>query len=765
MVRDLQKILRMKLQRLLQMSPTEIKVRTWQQASKIMERIGSEPDPEQLLPDVLAEIDHPLVRGPYRSGDTDQAQINLLSQLRWQAGERFFPGADDGDVAALIGERFPERRREIIARADKVRENVFPILGYAPMHFGEPVDWHFDPLANVRSPRDHWSQLNTLDYNEVGDHKVIWELNRHQWLLELAQAYQFTNDESYVQKAVELLQSWMEENPPGYGINWSSSLEVAMRAMAWSWALMLMRGSATLTPQLYTQMLCWISVHGKYIERYLSWYFSPNTHLTGEALGLYYIGSLFSELEQAGKWRETSHRILVDEIDKQVYADGVYFEQATRYQYYTIDIYTQFMLLAERNGDAIPSSLRDKVERMVEVLLTMRHPNGDMPLIGDADGGWLTPFLRREPRDFQPLFSNSALVFGRADFAGAAGGLALESLWWLGSEAANNFENLHAETPGIGRLEVFPDGGYAVLRSSDQADAQQAIFDVGPLGCPHSGGHGHADLLSIQIAAFGEPLIVDPGTYHYHTDSKWREHFRSTLAHNTISIDGESQARTGGPFRWLGERPAARLNGHSEEQHHLLVDAEHDAYLRLGKLFTHRRRLVFVEAGFWLLVDDLTRVQEVADQDEDEEATDEPRSFCSNFQLAIGASSEELDDNWLRVSGRGGAGLLMRSFADAELQRSVQCGEENPEAGWVAPDYGQLHAAPTLRYRGRLAAGKSTRLLTLIVPGKDAEQTRPRVSTVGDQGLNGLRLEIGGEQWRIDIDDEAIKVAVANPDS
>ena len=79
------------------------------------------------------------------------------------------------------------------------------------------------------------------------------------------------------------------------------------------------------------------------------------------------------------------------------------------------------------------------------------------------------------------------------------------------------------------------------MRSGWTRDAHQLIFDVGPLSSPKS-GHGHADLLAIQCTVFGEAYIVDPGTYCYTAEPAWRDFFRGTAAHSTVTVDGEGQA-------------------------------------------------------------------------------------------------------------------------------------------------------------------------------------------------------------------------------
>jgi len=69
------------------------------------------------------------------------------------------------------------------------------------------------------------------------DPKIIHELNRHQHLPRLAKAYLLTGDERYSSEAVAQLNIWIDQNPPGRGINWQSSLEIGIRAISWLWTI------------------------------------------------------------------------------------------------------------------------------------------------------------------------------------------------------------------------------------------------------------------------------------------------------------------------------------------------------------------------------------------------------------------------------------------------------------------------------------------------------------------------------------------------
>src|SRR5262249_40210593 len=172
------------------------------------------------------------------------------------------------------------------------------------------------------------------------------------------------------------VRDWMRANQHGLGINWVSSLEAAFRLIAWSWAVVLFQRSPVLSPELFVRMLGHIDAHASHVRRYLSTYFSPNTHLLGEALGLFYAGTLFLELRASEEWREIGRRILEEESARQILDDGVHFELSTWYQRYTVEIYLHYAILAARNGVPVAPRSVGRVARMLDFLLAGRRPAG-----------------------------------------------------------------------------------------------------------------------------------------------------------------------------------------------------------------------------------------------------------------------------------------------------------------------------------------------------------------------------------------------------
>ena len=102
--------------------------------------------------------------------------------------------------------------------------------------------------------------------------------------------------------------------------------------------------------RLFARLLQYLDVHARHLERHLSTWFSPNTHLTGEALALLHLGVLLPELRGAARWREQGLAVLHEWFPRQVRADGTYFEQATQYHRYTTEFYFHLLLLAERSA-------------------------------------------------------------------------------------------------------------------------------------------------------------------------------------------------------------------------------------------------------------------------------------------------------------------------------------------------------------------------------------------------------------------------------
>lgn len=649
--------------------------------------------------------------------------------------DRFFPAARDPCVPNLLAKHFPDHERNLLSSANQLCGRRFDLLGYSSLNFGDPVDWHFDAVSMKRSSRIHWSRLDPLDEELIGDSKVIWELNRHQWMVQLGQAYCMTENESYALVFVNYVDEWMAENPPGMGINWSSSLELAFRMISWSWAISLFQNSEHFDSEFRARMVSWMAVHANHIERYMSHHYSPNTHLLGEALGLFYAGNVLDGLDGSARWRKAGRRVMLEQACRQISADGVHFERATCYHRYTLEMYLHLIILAKQNSDAVPNSLLEKTEAMLDYLLAIRRPNGSIPDIGDSDGGSLLPLCKRSHDDARGLFSVAAVVFERSDYAWAADGLQPEALWMFGGGVIETFNRIGLSKPNGTPSRAFIDGGYVVMRDGWGCDSHQLIFDVGPLGCPISAGHGHSDLLSIECSVSGVPIIVDPGTYCYPENDGWRSHFRSSQSHSTATVDHVSQARCAGLFSWH-DRPAASVNSCHFIGESDYADAEHEAYARLRDPVKHRRRVLFARREYWLIVDDLYGQEE--------------HQVDILFQLAsdIFVDHEALE-GWLKCCAPSGEQLLVCSFSIYDNDTSIKALDLEKKPAWVATGYGCKDTSHALVCS--VDGGLPLRVVTMLVPVvmDDSSPAFP----IANVSNGRVRLEFGRDTLLISDDE------------
>jgi hypothetical protein len=538
---------------------------------------------------------------------------SLLDDFRARPSHAFFVAFNEGQATrAALDTRFGGRERELLLeRAERIVVGKFDLLGLRGLDFGDPVDWHLEPVAGKRTPLAHWSRIDYLNASVAGDKKITWELNRQQYFSVLGRAYRRTGDERYAETFARHLDAWMNANPPKRGINWASSLEVAFRAISWLWSLQFFKHSTHLTPALYMRALKFLHLHARHLEDNLSTYFSPNTHITGEALGLVYLGTLLPEFRAAARWRETGARILFDQLDRQIRPDGVYFEQTSYYQRYTTDFYTHFLLLLRAgriddggdDGNATRvAALEAKLQASLDHLMYLTMPDGTTPLFGDEDGGRFTWLDERAHNDFRPALASGALLFRRADYRHVAGEASEETLWLSGARGLRDFDALDATRPPAANSRAFHDGGYYVMRDGWTPQSNYLLLDCGPHGSLN-GAHAHADALAVLgLSARGRHLLVDSGTYTYTGSNALRDRFRATAAHNTLTVDGESSSVPESAFRW---RQAARASCRRwlSQTRFDLFEGEHDGYERLASPVKHVRGVLFVKGDYWIVRD------------------------------------------------------------------------------------------------------------------------------------------------------------------
>jgi hypothetical protein len=586
------------------------------------------------------------------------------ANLRLWAWPALAPAAEPSPLAGLpdpVSVAGPLRNTSFAAEverlADQILRHEFPLLGLQ-VETGLEIRWRRDYRSRSESGVSYFRLIPYLDFPRVGDHKLIWELNRHQHLVLLAQAFHLCGREEYLGEIEAQLESWAQANPYMRGINWASALEVAFRALSWIWVYHL--AGERIAPLARRRLLDGLRQHALYLEHNLSLYFSPNTHLLGEAVALHAVGRLFRRFPEAARWQRLGADLVNRQMSSQVLEDGSHFERSAYYHVYALDMFLFHRVLAETTAE-----FDRKLRRMAQYLAALAGSARTLPALGDDDGGRLFHPYGRRDRFARATLATCALLLNDPELPYEQEDLSEQAVWWLGPAVLTPRGRPAAVRP---RSQWFSQAGVAVMEAEDL----HVVARAGPFG-PGSAGHSHSDCLSVVVRRGPEEILTDAGTYTYVAEPSWRDWFRGSAAHNTLRIDGRNQAVPAGPFRWL-EKPSVSVHSWTVTREFDSLDAS-CSYAG----FTHRRRLFLVRPHL-LFVCDWVEGPDGEHLLEQFWHFGEPVLALSTCRFRIGSQTQ----------------MVLPAQSAAELS-------EGGEHGWRSPAFGQKRAAPVLRVHRQTA--------------------------------------------------------------
>jgi hypothetical protein len=554
-----------------------------------------------LLWKVNERVIRQLRRGTYRheaqiiSREQIKKWFNGSSNLQTYLCERstclFFSGIDDADdVIKFLSSKRHDYQNDVLSSANKVCNNTINILTHGETFLGAEIDWSTDYSSGFKWESAYFPDIDFLDLGRASDVRVVWELNRLHFLVDLGKAYRITHDDRYVQKLEELIKSWCMSNPVGYSVNWIFAMEVAIRAINIIWAFELCLSSGVLDEDFITDLLQTLIIHGRFIFRNLEYNDLASNHYIADFVGLVYLGLYLNEYPEARKWLRRGMEGLESEMRKQVYEDGVDYEKSLSYHRLVTEMFLSTTLLLQRNNLSLSSAFMERLERMLEFVQAYICPDGSCPIIGDNDDGRLHWLGSQSIADHRYLLSTGAVLFQRSDFKDTSGRLWEESAWLLGTDGIIAFQDdiaLPSAVKSRGSV-AFPFGGFFVMRQSDA----HLIVDCGDVGRHGQGGHGHNDVLSFTLALCGERLLVDSGCPKYTADWEARRLAVGTRAHNLLMLDHTEIAEyLEFGFGSVDDTPAQLEKWSSDESQDRFV-GEHRGYQRLTSPVTQRRSIV-----------------------------------------------------------------------------------------------------------------------------------------------------------------------------
>ena len=735
------------------------------------------------------EIRTRLAQELHKRGDLTRHQLGFqpgktrLSRSTAE-GAFFFARGESAHRAELLHQHLPDEADRIVREANQICAHRFCLLGYENLDYGDgknkDIDWHLDAVHKKRVPLKPWFKIPFLEFATAGDHKVIWELNRHQHLVTLAKAWLLTGDEKYVYELIAQWRSWVKANPYPLGINWSSTLEVAFRCLSWLWVDHLL-ANAPACREFRAELIPALAFHGRYIERHLSTYFSPNTHLLGEVLAMFFVGTLYPQMPHAARWKQEGWQALLREAARQVRPDGVYFEQALHYHVYALDFFLYSRMLAAANDMPVPAAYDDVLGRMLTVLQSLAQA-GPPEGFGDDDGGRLFNPRRNQTDHMTDPLALGVLIYDR-DLRAAQ--LTEESIWLFGERAvaALPVAKTLADAPDTNSTRpkpalssaAFRDGGIYVLADSSPCP-QTMMVDAGPQGAGRC-GHGHADALSLRFAMNGSRWLVDSGSGVYASpDPRERNALRGTAAHNTLRVDAVDQAVPAELFSWTN-LPSAHAEDWLAARTFTYFSGAHDGYKRLADPVIHRRSILRVNACGWdQAPNDRTRNDRASDEQAPNGRTSNAHSSDHGIWLVrdvvLGAAEHDLELNWHFASDvqvyEVSANELLASkpvpkpVPPRDVPSEAHQPESSPpalrmirpeESPWnariaesqISPAYGRYEAAPLVRFEAHVKLPTETATAFLVQPSAANARESVRMSSTPHADAQLYELHVGGE--------------------
>jgi uncharacterized heparinase superfamily protein len=611
-------------------------------------------------------------------------------------GEPTFTGVLASPLLADLSE---VQRVELLKAADELLEGHWEVLGVRRHDLRDP-DWSLDPVSGRRYPMDRSSFR--VDYRSLDDHRVVkqvWELSRHQHLTVLAAAWALTKEEAYAQGVARQLRSWWRANPIASGINWASGIELGMRLISWVWIRRLLDDWAEVG-ELFEhneELVRQVYGHQRYLATFISRGSSANNHVIAEAAGQLVASCGFPWFETSDRWRRDALRLFEDELAHNTFASGLNRELAFEYHGFVAEVGVVAAAEAAAAGLSVHAETWHLLCQMFDAVAATLDSKGRPPRQGDADEGRALLLTSPASDRWKSLLASGEAIFGALP-------------WWpdcepdpasllLGTLLGHRVDGgARADT----RPSHFADAGLSVLRSGPD-DEIWCRTDGGPHGFLSIAAHAHADALSVEVRHRGVDVLADPGTYCYQGAPEWRSYFRSTIAHNTVEVDGRDQSDSEGPFLWvrharseIEEAPVALASRQR-------WSATHDGYLGLPAPLRHRRTVELDVEGASLEITDTL-----------ESAAPHALRIAFHLGPSIDAvlSGARAELCWQDAAGERVQATL--ELPDA-FEWSSYRGSTEPILGWYSPGFGRKVPATTLIGCADVAGGTFTTVLR--IPG------------------------------------------------
>jgi hypothetical protein len=542
------------------------------------------------------------------------------------------------------------------------------------------INWHYDMYSSNEFPRIFSKDIQ-IQSEKYGSAKHVWEVNRLLFLPWICMNFSRTRDPLYLSQFTSIIQNWKRENPYLVGINWYSNIEVNIRLINWffCWEILnapeLMTTSPEFASFVENDWMPVIHLHCEHSYRNPSRFSSANNHLISEYAGLFIASSVW-KFEEAGKWNAHAKKGLEKEMVNQHSDQGVNREEAAEY----IQFITDFLLIAfvvgERTNNGFSASYRNRLKMIFDYIHQFTDREVNFPRYGDEDDGRVVILEADHDNNFKSLLTSASVIYHDPKYKFKAAGYDIKNQLLFGNPGRNIFDGLELKDPELNSC-FFENEGHFILRDQVEKNEIYIHFNAAPLGYLSIAAHGHADALSFILHINGKEVLVDPGTYTYHTDPEFRKYFVGTLAHNTIRINHQDQAVLGGPTMWLKHYSIDLIHASALDKTDRIT-ASHTGYHDLGVV--HIRDFRFEKDTCEIIITDTLKLEKRKD-------------LFVEFPLHLHPSLHlQYDGGCYTVHDEKNNPLLI-IYSDPAFQSTVERAKDAPVLGWYSKAF--YHIEPT----------------------------------------------------------------------
>lgn len=459
----------------------------------------------------------------------------------------------------------------------------------------KPIDWQKDFKSGFRwdESLSHDKQYNLSSGKLGADIKVPWELGRLQHLPRLAViALQYDSHRQTIIKEVKnQLLDFMKSNPVGYGVNWTSSMDIGIRVsnMLLTYDILKQIDLDNLFDENFkAQLINYAYHHAEFINQHLEDKDGlANNHYLFNLGGLLFTSSYLQGDSELDKWKEFTFTELEKELYKQFFSDGGNFEGSTAYHNLATELYFWCSALLVNSNSSLPNKWQDYFSNIYSFSRDIVKQSGDISQFGDNDNGRffnITPkgsFIsnseaKKKYKNLANYSNPDDLYWGENYLEGqkiidlgdglfGADNTSLEACIIKSiaktqldkKEVNNSIAPINHTIPKLKfqqekefafdinltdglELIKYPDFGLYIFKSDSLYLAVSAISNT---KMNHTWGHVHNDKLSFELQVDGKDIVVDAGTYLYTAIPSVRNQFRSTEAHSVPCVEGEEQNR------------------------------------------------------------------------------------------------------------------------------------------------------------------------------------------------------------------------------